>query len=84
MLGSEVGLREGFVTCGGSKAVLMFGSGASLREGFVTCGGGKAAFFFLDLLGIAMSKKMSVSFNRKTVVTTAAVNPTHYWKSEIQ
>jgi hypothetical protein len=26
---------------------------------------------------------MSVSFNKKTVVTTATVNPTRYWKSEL-
>ncbi len=61
----------------------MFGSGAGSREGFGTCGGGEAAFFFLDLAGMVMSKKMSVSFNKKTVVTTATVNPTRYWKSEL-
>jgi hypothetical protein len=84
MLGSGFGLRDGFATRGGSEVILMFGSGASLREGFNTCGGGEATFlFFLDLLGIAMSKEMSVSFNKKTAVTTATVNPTHYWKSEL-
>jgi hypothetical protein len=59
----------------------MFGSGAGLREGFVTCGGNDA--IFLLFFGMAMSKKMSVSFNKKTVVTTATVNPTCYWKSEL-
>jgi hypothetical protein len=84
MSGSGSGLRDGFATRRGSKVILMFGSGAGLREGFVTCGGDDAAFLlFLDLLVIAMSKKMSVSFNKKTVVTTATVNPTRYWKSEL-
>jgi hypothetical protein len=59
----------------------MFGSGAGLREGFVTHGGNDAAF--LLFFGMAMSKKMSVSFNKKTVVSTATVNPTRYWKSEL-
>jgi hypothetical protein len=83
MLGSGAGLREGVVVVGGKEAVLIFGSGAGLREGFVTCGGGEAHFFFLDLAGMVMSKKMSVSFNKKTVVMTATVNPTRYWKSEL-
>jgi hypothetical protein len=59
----------------------MFGSGAGLREGFVTRGGNDATF--LLFFGMTMSKKMSVSFNKKTVVTTATVNPIRYWKSEL-